>query len=519
MEDQSRKKTSQFNSGSEALVQFHRSHWFATGAQNAVQGFQCGGAWEGASRALLNGNSHAMGSDGALLWDLGILQPGEQVLITLYTACGSSEAEVMQLLDWARGETGPRLSAQTCAYWRHYLADARQTGPVRADIGQLYNRSLLVFRLVSDGNFGSILAAPEIDEHFTRCGGYGYCWPRDAAYITLAYDYAGLNSMARQFYTWLLGTQGPDGSCQQRYYINGTVAPNWGLQLDEVGSVLWGMWQHFLHNADARFLRDIWSYVTKAVAFILSCVDEESGLIRACYDIWEERKGIHTYSGAAVWGGLCGAAAIAEALGRHEERVNWQEAADKLRTALLLKAWDKKSGSFYRSLKVEVNREEYEWRHTQGLEGGISFNSKGYPLYYKGQDTAVDCSLLGLCIPFRLLEPGDERIKATVAAIEKKLTSEKVGGLLRYEGDSYIGGNPWVITTLWLALYRVAAGDYPGARELLDWVVRHSTPLGLLPEQVDKTTGETAWVVPLTWSHAMFVLTVLALREEGELPA
>jgi len=34
----------------------------------------------------------------------------------------------------------------------------------------------------------------------------------------------------------------------------------------------------------------------------------------------------------------------------------------------------------------------------------------------------------------------------------------------------------------------------------------------LLPEQADKNHGGPAWVLPLNWSHAMFVLTHLALR-------
>lgn len=512
------KKTSEFAADSECLFQYHQDCWLATGAQRPVHGYQCGHAWEAAAKAMVNGNDQSMGSDAALMWGLGSIPPGEGAQLTIYTCCAASRQEAAELLAWARGITGSQLMQQTELFWLQYLKAARQLGPVNEAVNTLYKRSLLVFRLVSDGSFGSILAAPEIDEDFTRCGGYGYCWPRDAAYITRAYDLAGLGEMARHFYRWLLQTQAPDGSCQQRYYIDGTVAPNWGIQLDEVGSVLWGMWEHYRNQPELEFLQDSWPFVSRAVEHLLEQVSQKSDLHRPCYDLWEERKGVHTYTATALWGGLTGAAAMAQVLGKAEEYQSWLTAADRLRAAILLQAWDEKSGSFVRSVKVSVSREEYDWLYSQGLAGEISYNSKGYPHYYKGKDLLLDCSLLGLSIPFGLLEAEDSRMQQLSAQIQARLNSPKVGGLLRYQGDSYMGGNPWVITTLWLALFQVKAGDYGKARELLHWVVSHTTTVGLLPEQVDRDTGETAWVVPLTWSHAMFVLTVLALAEAGQLP-
>ena len=45
---------------------------------------------------------------------------------------------------------------------------------------------------MTDINTGAILASPEIDEYFTQCGRYAYCWGRDAAFITTALNEAGL---------------------------------------------------------------------------------------------------------------------------------------------------------------------------------------------------------------------------------------------------------------------------------------------------------------------------------------
>ena len=121
-------------------------------------------------------------------------------------------------------------------------------------------------------------------------------------------------------------------------------------------------------------------------------------------------------------------------------------------------------------------------------------------------DAVVDVSLLGLAEPFGIVAPDDPRMVATVDAVEQALRTSD-GGVLRYEDDAYMGGNPWVLATLWLAMARRAAGegdaDLAGA---LAWTADRRTATHLLPEQVDEATGAPRWVVPLTWSHAMVLL-------------
>jgi len=52
-----------------------------------------------------------------------------------------------------------------------------------------------------------LLASAEIDEGFTRCGRYAYCWGRDAAFITGALDTAGLTEAVDKFYQWAVMTR------------------------------------------------------------------------------------------------------------------------------------------------------------------------------------------------------------------------------------------------------------------------------------------------------------------------
>ena len=96
-------------------------------------------------------------------------------------------------------------------------------------------------------------------------------------------------------------------------------------------------------------------------------------------------------------------------------------------------------------------------------------------------------------------------IENTVKKIEQDLKA-KNGGYFRYQWDTYMDGNPWIISTLWLALYYLEAGDIEKGRGLFDWAVNHATHLGFLPEQVDKFSGSPAWVMQLSWSHAMFII-------------
>jgi GH15 family glucan-1,4-alpha-glucosidase len=127
-------------------------------------------------------------------------------------------------------------------------------------------------------------------------------------------------------------------------------------------------------------------------------------------------------------------------------------------------------------------------------------------------DPTLDVSLLGLAWPFAAVDPAGERMRATVAALESELGSQG-GGLVRYAGDTYAGGNKWVLAALWLGLWHRQAGEPAGLERSLEYALSAQTKLGLLPEQVTDD-GEPAWVVPLAWSHAMLLL---AARPELEL--
>ncbi|MCA0756814.1 glycoside hydrolase family 15 [Paenibacillus sp. N4] len=505
--------TTMFNEEMDGLVHFRHKYYFALSSANVCAGYQAGLSWDSVQTGDLNGCGIDMRPDGALKWAIEELAPGASVTIPVYIAAGHDEAGVVHQMSVAKSKSGSEWAQQTAAYWNSFL-DAAAPCPVEdAELSKLYDRSLLMFKLMSDEKTGSIIAAPEFDENFVRCGGYSYCWGRDAAFITTALDKAGLGSLSDRFYAWTLSAQSPDGSWQQRHYHDGSLAPSWGLQIDEGSSILWGMWQHYLEKKDDRFAEQVWPAVEKGAAFLIGFLDPESGLPRPSMDLWEEREASHTYSSAAVYGGLTAAAGFAGLAGRSDLAGQWQAAAGRIAAAIGELCWNEAGGSFYRGVNLTVNAEKYAAAVAAGAAGRIVTGNKGYKKHILEQDPVLDISLLGISVPFAAVSADDERMRRTADAVEAALTVSGVGGIKRYEDDHYIGGNPWILTTLWLAHYRIQTGAIDEAKRLLSWAVRHRTETGLLPEQIDKFTGETAWVVPLTWSHAMFVLTLFMLAE------
>ena len=134
--------------------------------------------------------------------------------------------------------------------------------------------------------------------------------------------------------------------------------------------------------------------------------------------------------------------------------------------------------------------------------------------FIRNRDKKIDISLLGLVTPFKMFTANDKKILNTIDKIDLTLRTY-TGGYLRYENDNYIGGNPWVISNLWMANYYLEQGSRKKAKEAFDFAVKSSTEHGFLPEQVDNNTLGAKWVIGLGWSHAMFVILLNEFHKLG----
>ncbi|MEL4304797.1 glycoside hydrolase family 15 protein [Methanococcoides sp. LMO-2] len=443
------------------------------------------------------------------------LMPGESLTITILIGIASGRQDVCDMtkdvLSYPLSEI-IRGSESTTVEWlsemRPLELSVLDHDPVfRNEVITLYDRSLLSLNLMTDPDNGAILAAPEFDPAFEMCGGYGFCWNRDAVEAVLALMKAGYPEYAEKFFTWCKRTQMPDGSWFQRYWLDGTEAPSWGnfddsTQIDETGSTLYAIERYYRELEDpdrGEFLDSIRETVWKSAEYLMGRT--EQGLHDPCRCLWESEKGIFPYTNAAIYAGLKGAAHMArESNGSNDSNraEMWSERADRIRGVTIDKLW-LKEGYFSRGIIDNDVRK------------------------------TVDSSMIGTFVPFGLLsvDDPDERsmILSMIEHIERSLRVPVNGyyGIKRYENDNYIGGNPWVVTTLWLSrsLLTLAASmeerddEYDRlvnrALEYIKWVMRSATSSGILAEQADKNTGKAAWARPLSWSCALFIENILLL--------
>lgn len=498
-----------------SLIHYRNHYYVSVSASRETVQFQLGGnAFGNASNAELYGfDTTGMMQDGALLWEPVDLAPGEKKQFAIYICTAHKLKTVKKLTAEFRRADPPALFAETAEYWKKYLEGTKPVRTGRPDIDALYIRSLLIFKLMSDEKTGGLLASPEIDEAFAKCGRYAYCWCRDAAFITGALDMCGLSVEVDRFYKWAAEVQDEDGSWQQRYYMDGNIGPSWGIQVDETGTVLWGILQHYKETGSLEFLELMWPAINKGAEFLTGFIDRETGLPRLSFDLWEERLGEHAYSTAAVFGGLRSAVQIAGLLGRGpEETRQWETTCEMLREAIVRNFWKTGYNRFIRSIRTKMNPWGQENSNSTTI---LKTDEKGIDRDFTNEDWTVDISLLGLSIPFAVFEADDPMMEGTAELIEQTLASPLSGGFNRYEFDNYIGGNPWIISTLWLALYYIEKNELQKALNCFEWAVKSRTYLDLLPEQADRETGKPAWVIPLTWSHAMFVLTLGKILKSG----
>jgi glucoamylase len=439
----------------------------------------------------------------------GALSGGALVLV----AFGATPDEAIARLRRPAAVGLDVLEAERAAYDREAVALAR---PPLGDgaVGELYARSLLVLEQLTDRQTGAAIAAPEFDPDFEQSGGYGFVWPRDLGYVVLSFLAAGRGDLAVPALRWLAREQAPEGLWLQRYWTDGSLAPSWGLhQLDETGMVVFAYEAAWRELEDPALDRELWPSARAAADFLCGFIDDETGLPLPSVDLWEQLDGQHSYSAAATYGGLTAATSMAE---RHEPGLaaRYREVATRLREAIEKHLWSEEHGRYLRSLWVGRSDEHGE------EPPAVFHRALRYPNRAVRSadrvDARVDSSLLGLAWPFRAVDPASPRMRATIEAVERELRLPD-GGVLRHEDDDYAGGNPWLISTLWLGLAERQTGAEDGLRASLEYALARQTPLGLLPEQVTRD-GDPAWVVPLGWSHAMLILAArpeLALVRDG----
>ncbi len=472
------------------------------------------GTWRDAEDGELSRNPIEQGSVDSTVGIHCNVVPAAETEVILWICAGKTLSEVLELQQTVFEETPLRLKRNCHNFWKSWVnktpLDFGSLGP---PLIELFKRSLLTIRTHVDHK-GAIIAAADSDIMAFNRDTYTYMWPRDGAFVSMALDRAGYGEVTRRFFRFCCEVQMPDGYMLHKYNPDKSIGSSWHpwfrngepqlpIQEDETALVVYAIWRHFQSLQDFEFLQEIFEcFVRRAANFLCDFREAETGLPLPSYDPWEEHRGIFTYTTACTIAGIQAAAEIAHVLGHHAHSERYHQVADEMRQALLFHLYDEGQQCFIKKIK---------------RKGGQTIE----------RDLTPDASL---CIVWKLgiLPCDDPRVVATMRRLQSTLTVRTpVGGLARYAGDHYhavvspngdVPGNPWIITTLWLAEWQIARAqtldDLKPAKEILLWVQKYASKTGLLPEQINPLTGAPLSVAPLTWSHAAFVETVLNYLEK-----
>lgn len=493
----------------------------AHGMVTGVHQWACGlkeirnleGTWRDAEDGQLAGGVVAHGSVDSTVGFTLHIPAGESKKLWYWLAVAKDFERVATLNRKVRKRGVDAFLDRNSAFWRLWVeTHLPNLDPLPAAVAREYRRSLLIIRTqIDDG--GAIIAANDSDISSDVRDTYSYMWPRDGALVAEALTRAGYNDLPRAFFQFCQRALTRQGYLLHKYNPDGSLASSWHpwaregvktlpIQEDETALVLWSLWRHFKRLGNVYFIKPLYrSLICPMADFLLVYRDPETGLPYPSYDLWEERYGVLSWTVAATWGGLQAAANFAEAFGEVERAEAYRLAADEMKAGADKHLWLPEQNRFARMVN-----------HASSAHAEV--------------DAVIDASLVGLW-QFGMYAPDDPKIIATMTAIRERLWCKTdVGGVARYEDDYYhqvshdidnVPGNPWFITTLWLAeWYAVTAknhADLQRSLELLEWAAARALDSGVMAEQVHPYTGEPLSVSPLTWSHAVYVATVQSWLE------
>lgn len=498
-----------------SLIHYKKHRYFLINSEPHFDAFATGrkafrdqeGTWRDAEDGALNGGAITEGSVDSTIQLSFSLEPQEAKSFYYWIAAGKSHEEVCRLNQNVLEKTPQNYLAYEENFWRVWVnkneVDFADLSP---EIVELYKRSLLIMRTQID-NCGSILAANDSDVTERATDHYSYLWTRDGAFVANALDLAGYPFLTRSFFLFCQHIVHEDGYFLQKYNADGTVASGWHaawdvwakkrlvpIQEDETALVLWALWEHYDKYREIEFAHRLYRpLITRCADFLVKFRNENLKLPKPSWNLWEDRRGIHTFTCSTVVAGLRAAANFARLFAENERAEQYKNAANEIVEAMREHLYSDELGRFLRSLQ---------------FKGDDSFEA----------DSAIDASLFAVFY-FEVFAPDDEMVLKTMQAIEKNLWIDtKIGGIARFNNDGYmrvseeVTGNAWFICTLWLADYRIAVAksrkDLKGVIEILEWTAKNALPSGVLAEQVHPFDGSPISVSPLTWSHSTFVATV-----------
>ncbi len=494
------------------LMQYSHSYILSIFSKDSIEGYRLNNSNKDIKQGTLYDKDYiGMSRDTAISYHIGKLAPQEEKEITIFLKIKHSTKEntfdkLEKELEKIKQMNVEEEILKIQRYWETYVLKHDKIGLFNSGkeegwleiLGskeelhrtkKIYERSILLFPLLMNHDTGGISAAIEVDEKKDKCGRYSYCWPRDGVFTARALDLLMMHEETTKFYTeFAKNTQSKNGMWEQRFYTDERLAPCWGYQIDETASIVYGVYEHYKVIKSKKFLMDTYDMCKRAVEFLkryINYIEREEKTENKdifenveSYELWEMHQGIHLYSLAAIYSAFKAMGKIYAQLQQDNEYEN---------EILNLKQYTERVKKYCIENLVD--------KDTQALKRS-------------NKDNISDISVLGAITPFKMFKMDDKQVRNTIDRINLTLRTY-TGGYLRFENDSYLGGNnPWPIATLWMAIYYLILGNLEETKKIIEFVNQTSTKQGFLAEQVDNETMESKWVIGLAWSHAMYVIVI-----------
>jgi GH15 family glucan-1,4-alpha-glucosidase len=386
---------------------------------------------------------------------------------------------------------------ETIAFWRKWAALCTYEGAYREDI----LRSALTLKALTYAPSGALVAAattslPE-DIGGERNWDYRYTWIRDTSFAIYALSILGYQEEAAAFKDWLeWSTVGRARDLQVMYGVGGErrlteirLAELEGyrgsqpvrigngahrqLQLDVYGELLDAA--HLYRKFVGSFEMQYWDYCRRLVEFVIDHWREPDE------GIWETRGAPQhfVFSKVLCWVALDRAIKAARALNLPSNPDRWRAVRAEIKEDILHKGFDADRGTFLQA-----------------------YGSKN-----------LDAATLALPL-FGFIKADDSRMRSTIEAIERELTSPE-GFVYRYRNfDDGLSGDEgaFTICTYWLADNFIYLGEIDRARALFEKLKGYTNDLGLLSEQIDGKSGEMLGNFPQAFSHMALINTAVLLE-------
>lgn len=395
------------------------------------------------------------------------------------------------------------LLAGTAASWRRWMQSFDYDGPEAA----LVRRAALTLKLCDHWSNGALIAAPTASLPApiggVRNWDYRYTWIRDASFSVYALRRIGFAEEAGAFLGWVLDTFEHGRAPKIMYAVDGGAVPDEVVDAELEGyrrsaPVRWGNGaaEQRQHDVYGEVLDCAYQWVRGGGPLDEHLWARLAVLADLAVDawrlpdqgIWEVRSEgrVFTYSAGLCQVALDRAARLAERLDLPGRAPTWRRAAEKLRETVLESAWDEEAQTL-----------------SEHLDGGGS----------------LDASLLAL--PLRRVVPAEHpRMVATTKAVAERLSAG--GGLLyRYLHEDSPDGIPgdegaFVLCSFWLVENLARQGRLDEAAELYASLCGRASTLGLLPEQVDPSSGEFSGNFPQAFSHIGVIAAGVTLARTQE---